>query len=171
MRMTITKYAITFGVASAMLVSAIFLIFYVNGRIEGYEKMLSLYGLSEYDRGMLQGTLDWWLIQRSMLFNPISYFLISTGIVTYIFGITVRALSMKKEGQQQKMENPKLDKSTNLQEQDTPEITKLRNKVAEYQKKLAISNHRINNLKENMDYLVKIINDIQEKSKTRIITQ
>jgi hypothetical protein len=170
MHMTLTKYAIIFGIASAMLISAIFLLLYIDGRIEGYEKMLSLYGLSEYDRGMLQGTLDWWLIQRSMVFTPISYLLISTGIVTYIFGITARALSAKKEYQQKNIENPKLGKSANLQDQDTPEIAKLRNKVAEYQKKLAMSNHRINNLKENMDYLVKIINDIQEKSKTRIIT-
>jgi hypothetical protein len=134
--------------------------------------MLSLGGLSVYDMGMITGTLDWWVIQKSMLFDPISYALIAGGIAAFGFGITTRYLSFKEEklypgaisknsGIFQKVsKSKKVDSSLDLE--------KLQAKITNYERQLATSRHRINNLKENMDYLVNIINDQQEKTKPLI---
>jgi hypothetical protein len=164
-----TKFVLILGFASALLISALFLQWYVAGKIDGYEHMLSLNGLTEYDKGMLQGTLDWWIIQKSMLFDPVSYLLITVGIIANVIIISVKALSLRKQTPQyheitQKPHNTtKSVKSQPLNK--SKKIAELENKITKYQKQLLLSKHRINNLKENMDYLVKIINDIQDKSK------
>lgn len=173
MHISVGKFAIIFSVASALLLSALFLQWYVAGKIEGYEYMLSLNGLSEYDIGMLTGTLEWWIIQKSMLFDPISYLIIASGIVTYAFGISTRVLSFRKESHQPINQEPVVVKKSHSYENldKELEIKKLKNKITKYEKQLAFSNHRINNLKENMDYLVKIINETQEKNKPILLSK
>jgi hypothetical protein len=142
---------------------------YVQGKIDGYQHMLSLSGLSVYDIGMITGTLDWWIIQKSALFNPISYLLIAGGIATYGFGISTRFLSFRVEKNQTSEITQKkgiLQKiSKSKKEDESLDLVKLQTKITKYEKQLALSRHRINNLKENMDYLVNIINNQQEKTK------
>lgn len=168
MRMSLNKYIIVFFVATALLLSGLILMWYVQGKIDGYQHMLTLGGLSVYDIGMITGTLDWWIIQKSMLFDLISYLLIASGTIAYGFAISTRYLSFKKDSfKNTSYPTSKIDfsKKINSKEIDKQlEIDLLKSKIIQYEKKIMTSNSRIKNLKENMDYLVNIINQLQEKS-------
>lgn len=169
MRMNLNKYIFVFLTATAMLLSGIILMWYVNGKIDGYQHMLSYDGLSVDDIGMITGSLDWWIVQKLMLFDPISYAVIAGGVITYGFGITTRYLTIKNEPLHQSVKTQKpniFQKNIKSKKQEhSLDLVNLQTKITNYEKQLATSRHRINNLKENMDYLVNIINDQQEKNK------
>lgn len=165
--MTLNKYIIIFFIATALLLSGLVLIWYVQGKIDGYQHMLTLGGLTVYDIGMITGTLDWWIIQKSMLFDPISYLIIVSGIITFGFALSTRYLSIKKEKYENSTSKIDFRKKINSKEMDKQlEIDLLKSKITQYEKKIMTSNSRIKNLKENMDYLVNIINQLQEKPAT-----
>lgn len=165
--MTLNKYIIIFFIATALLLSGLVLIWYVQGKIDGYQHMLTLGGLTVYDIGMITGTLDWWIIQKSMLFDPISYLIIVSGIITFGFALSTRYLSIKKEKYENSTSKIDFRKKINSKEMDKQlEIDLLKSKITQYEKKIMTSNSRIKNLKENMDYLVNIINQLQEKPTT-----
>ncbi len=164
MRMSLTGFPCIFVLASVILFSGFLLQWYVASRIDGLEYMLSLNGLTEYDKGMLQGSADWWIMNRLSLFDPISYFIIITGIITYIFS----ALSIWQKTIKEKILKQKpLEYEKNVISKDTAisdkslEIIQLKNKLLTLEKKLELSKNQINNLKENMNYLIKIIKDSQ----------
>ena len=167
MRMSLTKFTLIFALASALIMSGLILQWHANGKIVGYERMLGLSGLSVYDIGMITGTMDWWIITKAQLLDPISYILITAGIVAYGFILSTRALFIRKLSQQPssiKQSQKNFKKTNNSQDLDkSREIEQLKSKITKYEKKLIMSNNRINNLKENMDYLVNIINQLQEK--------
>ena len=162
MRMTLTIFTGLFIMASILLFSGVLLQWYVAGRIDGLEYMLGLNGLTEYDKGMLQGSVDWWIINRLSLFDPISYLLIAVGIITYLFsGLSIWRETLQNRVIKQKtlnFEKNVISQDPNLSEK-TIEISNLKRKISKFEKKLAISKNQINNLKENMDYLIKIIKD------------
>lgn len=164
MRMNLTALTGLFILASVLLFSGFLLQWYVTGRIDGLEYMLGLNGLTEYDKGMLQGSVDWWILNRLSLFDPISYFLITAGIITYFFS----ALSIWRKTIKEKILTQKsltFEKKINSKDiavsDESDEIVQLKGKIKSFEKKLAISKNQINNLKENMNYLIKIIKESQ----------
>ena len=162
--MSLTTFTGLFILGSVLLFSGFLLQWYVVGRIDGLEYMLGLNGLTEHDKGMLQGSVNWWIMNRLSLFDPISYLLITAGIITYLFsGFSIWRETLQNRVIKQKTLN--FGKNVNSQDpnlsEKSIEITNLKRKISKFEKKLAISKNQINNLKENMNYLIKIIKDSQ----------
>ena len=167
MRMNLTNTTVLFILASTMLFSGFLFQWYVGGKIDGYEYMLEQNGLSEYDKGMITGSLKWWVIQRAEIYNPISYFLITAGIFVYFFsGFSVWKETLQNKDRKQKKYGCK--KNANSQNKNildkSIEIEILKSKILQYEEKLALSKSQINNLQENIELMTKIINDSQEKT-------
>ena len=165
--MNLTTLTVLVIFASALLFSGCLLQWYVGGKIDGLEYMLKLNGLTEYDKGMLTGTVDWWIIQRFQLFNPISYFLITAGIVTCFFsGLSIWKETLHNRAIKQKTYDYKenVDSQNNTISDKSLEIELLKSKILQFEKKLALSKSQINNLKENINLMTKIINDSQPKT-------
>ena len=113
---------------------------------------------------MLQGSVDWWIMNRVSLFDPGSYLLITAGIITYLFlGLSIWRETLQARVIKQKTLN--FEKNVNSHDSNPSEksieIANLKRKISKFENKLAMSKNQINNLKENMNYLIKIINDSQ----------
>ena len=152
------KFATIFSIGSILLILGIFLQWYVPGKITAIEYSLNQGVVAQ---GISQAALDWWIINQSILFNPISYALITSGSITNIFAISDRAFTIKNNS----TPNNK-NKTSNSLQSDTDksiEIIQLKNKIENYKEKVTTQNAQINNLKDNMNLLVNLINEKQEQ--------
>jgi hypothetical protein len=154
------RFAAIFIIATILILAGVFLQLYIPGKISAIEYSLNQYGPQNIP-GISQASLDWWIINQATFFNPISYVLMAAGIITYI-GMFGRSVLTRNKSAKKK--NHKNQKQANQHELDKSiEIVKLKNKVTNYEQQLATQRIQINNLKDNMNLLVKLISEKQEQ--------
>ena len=80
-------FTILFSVGTIILIASLICSYYPNSVIAGLEGNLSNSALSQEDRWMYQGSLDWWHIERLTVYQPVSYLLTVSAILIIVYAI------------------------------------------------------------------------------------
>jgi hypothetical protein len=81
------KFTGLFIIASVLLIAGLFFAWYPTSTIAGLEARLSQSALTQAERSAVQGSLDWWLVNRTTTYEPTSYLVIAPGIFVLLYAI------------------------------------------------------------------------------------
>jgi hypothetical protein len=78
------RFTLFFWIGAILLVIGLGTWWYADSVVRGHEEVLN-YNLSPEERAQVSGSLTWWRIAQITLYTPLSFILITIGIICIVY--------------------------------------------------------------------------------------